>query len=67
MTNKEFEKWMKANPIMFYEGANGATGQMTVKGQTFSVCGAPDQNKRTQKAYIKIQLMNKAREILEAE
>lgn len=65
MTNKEFEKWMKANPIKFYNGVNGVTGTIVVNGFSLSVCGAPDQSKRVQKTYVKKRIAERVREILE--
>lgn len=66
MTNKEFEKWMKANPITFRDGINGTCGTMTVKGQTFTFCASSELPKRAQKSYIKEKIMEKTREILES-
>ena len=67
MTKKEFSKWQKENPIVFHDGANGLYGSIEINGILYSVCGAPDQNKRTQKTYIKTRLAEKMSELLEIE
>jgi len=67
MTKREFAKWQKENPITFRDGVNGLCGSITVNKISYSVCGAPDQNKRTQKTYIKARLAEKMSELLEIE